>query len=276
MARQKIITIGILVIITTILLAFREWSLQPDGHTHFYFLDVGQGDSALIVTPSGKHIVMDGGPDWKALEGLGKYLPFFSRRIDLLTLSHPHLDHYASFPESLKRYDVKTLVISNVESHSPWIKRIRDTANARGTAIKEMHAGETIDLGDHLNMNLLWPPEKLDKSFTTDLNNTSLVFKLSDGIHRALLTGDAEEPVEATLLAAHVDLKADLLKAGHHGSKTSSSTGFLLAVHPNLAVVSVGVGNSFGHPNPGVMKRYETLGIPTRRTDQEGTIEVVW
>lgn len=124
-------------------------------------------------------------------------------------------------------------------------------------------------------MDVLWPPKKMPKGFAKNENNTSIVLLLRYGHHRALFTGDIEKPTEETLVRAQADLKADILKVAHHGSRTSSTESFLRAVRPSLAVISVGE-NSYGHPREEVVSRLLHMNIDVRRTDREGTIEVIW
>ncbi len=256
-------------------LSMREWSLYPDGHLHLHFLAVGQGDSALIVTPEGKSIVIDGGPDWSTLEGLGKYRPFLNRHIDLLVLSHPNLDHLLSFPEILKRYSVGGIALSGAENSLPRYREIFALAAKNAVPIITVSAGQTVNIEKGVNMNILWPPKPMPKGFPKNDNDQSVVLMLTYNGHRALFTGDEEHQVEETLVRSHTDLQANILKVAHHGSRTSSSTGFLLAVHPSLAVISVGE-NTYGHPRPEIVKRLEAMGAEVRRTDEDGTVEVVW
>jgi competence protein ComEC len=262
--------------LTALVLGIHEWTLLPDGNTHLYFLDVGQGDGAMVVTPSGKQVVIDGGPDWKILEGIADRMPLFDRSIDLLVLSHAHADHSVGLAEILRRYKVGTLVVSSVELDSAREREFRETAKMEGVPVRAVAAGDTIELGDGLAFDVLWPYRDLPKAFTSDLNNVSVVLRLRDGAHSALFAGDAEKIVEDTLVKAGADIHSEILKVGHHGSKTSSSTGFLLAVDPEVAVVSVGTGNSFGHPNADVIARLQGFGATVRRTDTEGTVEIEW
>ncbi len=268
------IMLGVFLLVCAGLFA-REAALAPDGRLHIRFLSVGQGDSAMVTTPSGNIVVIDGGPDWSTLEGLGRYLPFFDRHIDMLVLSHPNLDHLASFPEVLKRYSVGSIVFSGIENPLPRYNEMLELAAHAKTQLVPVAAGQTIDAGDGVTLRIVWPPQVMPKGFTKNVNDTSVVLMLEYQGHRALFTGDGEKATEETLARATVDLRADILKVGHHGSKTSSSTGFLLAVHPSLAVISVGK-NSFGHPRPEIMSRLQSIGAEVRRTDQEGTIHIVW
>ncbi len=257
-------------------LAWHEWSLLPDGRTHLYFLDVGQGDGALVVTPTGKTIVIDGGPDTRMLEHLGTYRPFFSRRIDMLVLSHPHLDHLASFPDVLRRYDVRTVVLSGVPAGLPRYREMLGLIRAQGIHVVSPSATGRIDFGDGVQMEILWPSATMLSQHPDDTNDTSVVVRVRAGSGSALFTGDIEDDAEQRIVAAKIDVRANILKVAHHGSNSSSSTGFLLAVSPAMAVMSVGKDNTFRHPRPEIVRRYESLRIPVRRTDLEGTIEVVW
>ena len=260
----------------SITLGLREWTLQPDGHTHLSFYDVGQGDSTLIKTPSGRTILIDGGPDWSTLEAIGRTLPFFDRRIDVLILSHANLDHLASFPEILKRYRVKQLLVSIDTIDSPWFQNIVDASRRANTELRVVRAGDTMTLDGELSADVLWPPTKLDPSLQKELNNTSLVLRVHDARHSALFTGDTESFVEDVLLRATVPLQSEILKVAHHGSKTSSTDTFLRAVRPKIAVISVGSDNTYGHPNTDVIKRLEAVGATVRRTDEEGEIDMTW
>ena len=277
-------------------LLLHEWERLPDGKLHVTALDVGQGDSILITTPGNQHVLIDGGPDLTVLERLGEKFPFFSRRIDLLVLTHTHADHLASFPEVLRRYDVQNILMTGVAGESASYSAFLDAVRESGPHVILARSDRDLDFGKGVFFDVLWPTEdSLGISDKRDPHLFSLVAKLTWKNHptsrfplrsssfegqaalrgaSVLHTGDIEEKVEEALLKDGDDLRADFLKVPHHGSKTSSSTGFLLAVAPDLAVISVGAGNTYGHPNEGVLQRYEALGIPVRRTDREGTIDV--
>ena len=256
-------------------LGIREYSLSSDQKVHLYFLSVGQGDSTLIVTPKGKRILIDGGPDWSTLESLGTHLPFLDRHIDLLVLSHPNLDHLLSFPEIMKRYSIGGLALSGTENALPRYQKMFALAGEKNIPLVTLSAGQRITIEDDVFFDVLWPPVIMPTGFSKNENNASAVLMLLYKNHRALFTGDMEKPVEETLVRAHVDLKTDILKVAHHGSRSSSSTGFLLAAKPALAVISVGK-NTYGHPRAEIIERLRSIGADVQRTDQAGTIEVVW
>ncbi len=266
-----IVVLGLLVV-----LGCREWFLEPDGTMHARFFDVGQGDAIFIETSTGKRVLIDGGPDWSVLERLGETLPFFDRNIDVVINTHPDIDHIGGLPSVLSRYRIGLLVLPPLTDQSGLLSSLLDTAKTRNTGLKTVVAGETMMIESGATLSVLWPPKTLPKGFSSAGNNQSLALRLVARGKSILLTSDIEEPVEKTLVAARANLRSDILKIGHHGSRTSSGTGFLLAVHPSLAIISVGKDNPFGHPRPETLKRLKDLNIPMRRTDQEGTIDVTW
>ncbi len=237
-------------------------------------LDVGQGDAILIRTPYEQNILIDGGPDNSVLEGLGESLPFYDKEIDLMILTHPHSDHVVGLVEVLKRYDVDKVIYTGVthttDDYLAFLKAVKE----EGSEIKIIEGPQEITLGNGLELEILYPLRSFKDKKVPNLNNTSIVARLVYKDRSFLFTGDAEEELEKELIESGQDLKADVLKAGHHGSKTSSSEAFLKVVDPELAVVSVGEDNSFGHPSELTLRRMERLGINILRTDLLGTITI--
>lgn len=260
------------VILAAFLLLHHEWSRLPDGKLHVNVLDVGQGDAILITTPSSQRILLDGGPDLSVLERLGEDLPFFDRRIDLLVLSHTDADHLRSFPEILDRYDVQRVLMTGVARDTSAYEAFLVAVDEAGVPVILADADHDLDLGEGVTIDVLWPDRRLYGEEVKEPNDASIVTQLRSGDREVLLTGDISSEVETELLKRGYDLRSDVLKVPHHGSRTSSSTGFLLAVQPQLAIVSVGAGNSYGHPHPHVVARYASLGIPLRSTAEEGSI----
>ncbi len=255
-----------------------EWRLAHQERV--IFCDVGQGDGAMIVMGA-TQIIVDGGPDNSLVGCVGKYMPYFDRHVEYLIISHPDADHFVGAVEILQRYFVERVIVNGDESDSPEWREFEKLAVAR-TAIAS--AGDDIKIGQ--NEIKFLSPEK-DAEYK-DNNEKSLVFKF---IYNAssppltppykggepleiLFTGDLPENIEKDLVKEKADLAADILKAGHHGSKTSSSENFLRAVHPRLATISVGADNKYGHPAYIILKRLENLGIKYLRTDERGDIIV--
>lgn len=271
------LSVGIaLVLIAASAILWQELHRAPDGRLHVHVLDVGQGDATLLVSPSGKHILIDGGPDLSALEHLGRLLPVWDRRIELLVLTHPDLDHIASFPEIVRRYDIGGILLTGIQSNAPRYQALLVAMEERGTAVLLADPARDIVFDDGLILDITGPSAKIFGKKSKQANDTSIVLRVFFGSAALLFTGDIEEAAERELLASGEPLKADILKVGHHGSRTSSSTGFLLAVRPELAIVSAGRDNSHGHPHPSVIERFYNLGIPVRATNLEGTVSLVF
>ncbi|MDB4978906.1 MAG: metallo-beta-lactamase family protein [Candidatus Peribacteria bacterium] len=249
-------------------------SLLPDGKLHAYFLDVGQGDSIFLVSPSGKQILVDGGPDLSTLEQMAKHMPFFDKSIDLVILTHPDKDHISAFPEVLKRYNVKQVMLTGVEHSIGQYDAFIDAISRQQIPVLLADPKKDIRIGDGLVLDIIWPNAATMDPHTVT-NATSIVMRVLYKQHSILLTGDIEKVTENQILATGAYIHSDILKVAHHGSKTSSSTGFLLAVSPQLAVISVGKDNQFGHPSPSVITRYAAMHIPVRTTMDEGTIGIV-
>jgi competence protein ComEC len=268
--KKNIPVIGVLILLS--LLTIRELSLLPNAKTHILFLDVGQGDSTFIVSPSGKHILIDGGTNFSPLEELGKRMSFFDRTIELLVLTHPNFDHLAVFPEIFKRYSVKHVLLTGVVSNLPHYQAVLNHILTKNIPVIFPTSDTAINMGDGLVFDVMWPAENLVGKHVKELNDTSIVLKMKTGTTSILLPGDIEEWAEQAILQTGRDIHADILKAPHHGSKSSSSTGFLLAVSSKTAVISAGGNNPFGHPHADVVARYSKMGMDIRRTDKEGTI----
>ncbi len=270
--------IGILCVITAVItiVGYHEYRLSPDGKLHIYFLDVGQGDSALIVTPSGKQIIIDGGRDDTTIEHLGRLMPFFDRSIDLLVMSHPQMDHMFSFPDILRRYTVGHILMTGVDYKLARYRELLGLIKEQQVPVWIADPANDIDMGDGVTLDVIWPPPTLLGKQMKEVNNSSIVLRVLHGTGAALFTGDMEELEEREVLKSGADISATYLKVGHHGSKTSSGTGFLLAVDPDLAVISCSKTNSYGHPHRVILERFKHLGIPVKVTGWEGTVEVTF
>lgn len=250
-------------------------SYNPPKELEVDFLDVGQGDAILIKSPFGQNILIDGGPDSSVIEELGKNLPFWDKRIDLMVLTHPHDDHVTGLIEVIKRYSVKKILYTGVVHDAPnylaWLEEIRE----RKIPLIIIDRPQKIVLGDDCYLEIISPRKSLLGRETDNLNNSSIVAKLVYRQTKFLLAGDVEIEVEKELLAGGVDLTAQVLKTGHHGSDTSSSEGFLETVSPKIAIIEVGKDNDFGHPSLRILKRLERVGTKILRTDLDGTVKLV-
>jgi competence protein ComEC len=269
--------IALLFFLTALLIvAWREHRVCPDGRVHAFILDVGQGDSIFIRGPSGQQVLIDGGPDNAALRAIAKRMSFFDRSLDLLVLTHPNTDHFASFPAILRRYEIGAVLLSGVAyDELPLYGEFLSLLDEKNTPVIPANPARDISLGGGLVFDVLWPLPAALVDPDEGGNDTSVVIKAIFGRDSMLLTGDIERAQEELILASGADIDAVVLKLAHHGSKTSTSTGFLLAVSPDLAVASAGKGNPFGHPHPEILRRLAHFGIPVKVTAEEGTVEVV-
>ena len=251
---------------------------DEDGRLHVVFADVGNGDSALIVSPSGRQILVDGGPDAQdATRLLGSVLPFWDRSLDVVVLTHGHADHIAGLLEVLRRYDVGHVVEREAEYTTPDYLNWRHAVDNEGAVVTQARAGQVIDLGDGATIEVLHPPQTLMSGTDSDLNNASIVLRVVYGDVSFLLTGDIFVEGEREMLSQGVDVRSNVLKVPHHGSRTSSSPEFIEQVSPSVAVISVGADNRFGHPHTETLEVLERYAPEARvmTTRDHGTIRFV-
>ena len=249
---------------------------------HVYFFDVGQGDSVLIVTPRGRQVLVDGGPDRDgAVEAVAAELAFWDKSLDLVVLTHLDADHSRGLFEVLNRYRVGGVLIGSEDVDAPLRSQWDAALERGGLAPVKVEYGYRIDLEPGSNpgviLEVLNPPREQSRPSAAGLNNNAVVLRLVYGEVSFLLASDVEARAEAAMARGGMTLASDLLKVPHHGSKTSTTDSFLERVGPEIAVISVGSGNPYGHPNPDVLARLRKAVGPGNiyRTDLHGSIEVV-
>jgi competence protein ComEC len=234
------------------------------------FLSVGQGDAILIVTPDGFEALIDGGPDRSVLRALGKERSFFDRHLDLVVATHPDSDHVGGLVDVFERYSVGTILETTNAKETPAAVAYATAAGEENTTSISGEAGQVITLGGMTKLRVLSPAG--DES-QWESNTASVVLRVEYGSTSVMLTGDAPAEIEAYLVKTYPEfLASDVLKLGHHGSKTSTSDNFLQAVNPRFAVVSAAVGNRYGHPHQEVMSRLFARNIETSHTGTDGTV----
>lgn len=250
------------------------------------FFDIGQGDAILIQTPENKTMLIDGGPNNRVLEKLGKNLPLFNKQINVVMLTHPHADHVLGLIEVLKRYEVELLIINGADLKTDVYSEFLKTAKEKNIKIVVAEKDMAIHLDDNLEFDIIAPDKNLgnlvfsqkSESFGAsgnEVNDSSIVGKLMFKNFSIMFTGDATSKVELRLLSDNYDLKSDILKVGHHGSKYSSSIAFLNAVLPKVAIIEVGAKNRYGHPSPVTLSRLKMFDIGVFRTDLNGDIKIL-
>jgi competence protein ComEC len=229
-------------------------------------IDVGQGDSILIQLSTGENILIDAGEESAPVIA---YLRNNNvTRINDVIITHPHSDHIGGMDDIIQDFDIGKVYMPNVTTTTNAFSDMLSTIQAKGLKINVAKAGVNIDINSAFKGVFIAP----NASSYDDLNNYSAVLKLTYGNNTFLFTGDAGETSEQEMLASGLNLQADLLKVGHHGSSSSSTFSFLQAVQPKYAIISVGANNDYGHPSNEAISRLQSIGAKIYRTDQQGTI----
>ena len=266
---------------------------EAKGQLTISMLDIDQGDAVLIQTGV-KNILIDTGDDKYYEDGkkgkentqlLTELQKLKIDHIDTLVMTHAHADHIGKADKVIAQYGVKELVYNGIPSTSKYFINALKAAKANGTQQVKVKAGDVLDFGNGVSFEIVSPSQSLIDEDTAaikakkkvDVNNESVVGRLTFGNFAMLFTGDAEGLVEKDMVASYgKKLKCQVLKAGHHGSKTSSTAEFLKLVQPESVVMSLGVNNQYGHPHEALLNRLHKQGIKNiYRTDVNGTITIV-
>ncbi len=235
------------------------------------FLNVGQGDAIFIESPSGKQMLIDGGPDKRVVRELSRVMPFFDRSIDVVLNTHPDKDHIGGLPEVLRRYEVARVLGPGVESDSGTYGYYRQLIETKNIEYTEARRGQVINFGDGAYAEILFPDRNLD-GISND-NNASVIVRVVYASTSVMLTGDASQSIERYLVSLDsAGLDSDILKAGHHGSRTSSAPGFVRVVSPVWAIISAGKDNQYNHPHNEVLAVFASSGVAVLSTYEHGTI----
>ena len=268
------------------------------------FLDIGQGDAIFIEAPNGNQIIVDGGPNSKILHELGKLMPWYDKTIDMIVVTNPDKDHVAGFTDILKRYKVSYLIESGTQNKSLIHNTVQELAREKGVEKVTARRGMEIFLDEESDnqvvLTVLFPDKDVSKEKP---NDGSIVMRLKYGETEVMLMGDAPISVEKHILSfteaklgarsdiaatgpkesnarsgqelLDTELESDILKIGHHGSKTSTSEEFVRAVNPSYAVISSGKENKYGHPHEETLvtlAKFSQFPLKILRTDEAGTI----
>jgi competence protein ComEC len=266
-----------LLIVLLITLGISSWTLARKSNRKLTvaFLNIGQGDSIFIESPNGNQMLIDGGPGKGVLRELSKVMPFYDRSIDIVMESHPDADHIGGLPDVLERYKVAIFMEPGVRSDTAIDKETEKDVVDEKSKFIEARRGMRVELGGGARLEILYPT--LDPR-GMETNTASIVARLVYGENEFLLTGDSPISIENYLISlqdAHggdLNLQSDVLKAGHHGSRTSTSPEYVAAVKPKYAVISAGKDNKYGHPHKEVLDTLEKAGVQILRTDQDGRI----
>ena len=234
------------------------------------FFDVGQGDAIFIESPTGAQVLIDAGADAGILRHLGDELGFFDRTLDVIVATHPDLDHIGGFLDVLERYKIETVVMTENEGTSAAAETFTMLVQKEGADVALARRGMSLDLGGGAVLEVLFPdrdPRLLES------NTASIIARLTYGETEFLLTGDAPQSIEEYLVLIDSEkLQSDVLKAGHHGSNTSTSEQFLRIVDPDIAIISAGKDNRYGHPHAEVINLLSEYDVATKNTAEDGSI----
>lgn len=270
--RVLLLVLGILFVLTVF--AYYANSVEDrNGVLTVSFLDVGQGDAIFIDAPSGRQVLIDGGPGSSVLRELASVMPWYDRSIDVVVATHPDADHIEGLVSVLERYTVQTILVSSVEGTTALADTFTQKADEEGGGVVVVQRGDVIDLGKGARLEILFPDRSVPRVAT---NVGCIVARLSYGDTAFMLPCDATADVEEYITRLDGrSLQADVLKAAHHGSKTSSAAAFVAAVSPAYAVYSRGCDNTYGHPHQEVIATFAQLEVPTLDTCLEGRITFV-
>ena len=276
-------------------------SQLPDGKTRIIACDVGQGDAVLFIRGS-VQVLIDGGPSsQKILACLSRHMPFWDRRVELIVMTNTDYDHMTGVVAVLERYSTLQFAMADGVQESSTLTHLTTILRERRVPVAAVAAGDTIAVHGRggaaaFTFRVLWPPDtdtryvaavagNIDPSAREQIlgasakkvetNTRSVVLLFTSDSYRALFTGDSGAPEEKEMLVEGVLGKVDYLKVGHHGSKYSSSLEFLKVLQPKTAVISVGLGNTYGHPTLEALDRLQSVGAAIKRTDRLGDVVTV-
>src|SRR3972149_6266580 len=264
------------------LMTYFIWSLvlaDTNNQLKVAFLDVGKGDAIYIEAPNGRQMIIDGGLPGALLPALSKVMPFSDRSIDVIVVTNPDQDHFAGFLVLLDTYESGAVIESGTFNKSKIYARLEAMINEKEIPKIIARRGLKVDLGAGVYLDILFPDRDVSG---WDPNDGSIISKLVYGETSIMLTGDSTKKTESYLPGGpatkcigcpdHQVLKSDILKIGHHGSRTSTSESFVSLVDPDYAVISSGADNTYGHPHQETLDTLNKFGIKTLRTDQLGMI----
>lgn len=265
------IVITIAICATIIVSAFISLALKTRPTAELCVFDVGQGDALFLQTKNGRQWLIDGGPSPLVLSRLGAKLPPWDRTIDGIILTHPHADHLVGIISVLDRYDVKEIITTDVKYLSPIADILEEAIKREGANVHTALAGVVFE-EDDISLRIIFPVVSFNHHSVSNVNESSVVLKLRVDGKEFLLMGDAGEKTEQELIRENKLSHADILKVGHHGSAHGTTSLFLNAIQPAIAIISSGANNRYGHPNTLVLNRLQEVGANIFRTDTDGTV----
>lgn len=239
-----------------------------------HFIDVGQGD-AILVHANNKTLLIDSGPKESYSSVINHLNKYNIKKIDYLIATHPHEDHIGNMASIIRKYSIGSFYSPKVKAAGKTYENMIDSLKSKNLKINILETGtSSINLGNNTTVKILSPKKNCTYD-NNNLNNYSAVILIKYKNTSFLFTGDAEKEVEKNILADNENIKADVLKLGHHGSDSSTSEAFLKAVSPSIGVISVGEDNAYGHPHENTLKLLNKYKVKIFRTDRNGTIKIL-
>lgn len=243
-------------------------SRQNEGRLRVIFLDVGQGASQLLISPSGKTMLIDAGNNDREQAMLDYLKEYGVNRLDIVIGTHPDADHIGGLDRVIDHVDIGEIYMPKIQANTKTFESLLLSIKNKGLKVKTAKAGLVLEWDEDVQVTMVAPVQTYD-----DKNNMSAVVKVVYGNTSYLLTGDAERQSEKDMIESGADLQADVMLIGHHGSKSSTTLSFLKKVAPQYGVIQVGE-NNYGHPTSTVLDRLSKQGIEVYRNDLHGTVEI--
>lgn len=268
---RKLWSILALLLLANLAVGAARQQAKADDYARLYFFDVGQGDAIYFRTAQGNDILIDGGAGDAVLSKLGRVMPFFDRKIELVILTHPQADHTSGLVEVLKRFRVEKVLTAKVDYDTATAREFFRLLEEKQIPLVQPRLGQRVFLDGVTVFDVYYPLTLELSAGEDDVNELSVVGKISYGENQILLTGDISSVIENMLVAHGFPLDSEILKVAHHGSKNSASASFINAVSPLFSVISVGK-NSYGHPAEQVLGILEDSGSQILRTDEASDV----
>ncbi len=261
----------LVLLLSVVLLASNYFSYIQEKRFQVHFLDVGQGDSILLVTPDKKYVLIDGGPRTEVIEELAKILPFWQNKLDFVVATHGDADHIIGLVEVFERYKIENFVYNGEQKQTLVYKRLMDGVEREGSKVLKATESTDFVIGCCLLIDTLWPKSGFDESLGSNDSSVSILasYKQFD----VYLAGDLSSEYESAMVK-EINKDIELHKASHHGSRTSTSTELINSLKPDISVISAGLDNRYNHPHKEIIDILSENKVKVYRTDLHGTISV--